>query len=75
MEEMGVVTVERFHVKEGESPQNVPLHTGMTLENLIISLKLPEEPEVVMVNGGYVTRDYQLRDGDRVTIMPFLSGG
>jgi len=72
---MGVVTVERFHVKDGESPQNVALQGGMTLEDLISSLELPEEPEVVMVNGGYVTRDYRLRDGDRVTIMPFLSGG
>jgi len=74
-EQIGAVTVERFHVKEGESPQSVALQNGMTLEHLIDSLKLPEEPEVVMVNGAYVAQDYQLRDGDRVTIMPFLSGG
>ena len=72
---MGVVTVERFHVREGDSPQKVTFGNGTSLEDLVRSLELPEEPEVVMVNGGYVAQDYQLQDGDWVTIMPFLSGG
>ncbi len=72
---MGVVTVERFHVREGESPMEVTFQNGMTLEDFIESLKLPQEPEAVIVNGTYVPQDYKLQNGDRVSIMPFLSGG
>lgn len=72
---MGVVTVERFHVKEGDSPVEVAFQNGMTLEDFIESLKLSQEPEAVIVNGTYVAPDYRLQDGDRVSILPVLSGG
>ena len=72
---MGVVTVKMFHVRGDDSPLEVALLNGMTLEDLIESLKLPNEPEAVIVNGTYVAQDYQLQNGDRVTILPFLSGG
>jgi sulfur carrier protein ThiS len=75
IEEMGVVTVKMFHVRDDDSPLEVALQNGMTLEDLIKSLKLPQEPEAVIVNGTYVAQDYQLQNGDRVTILPFLSGG
>jgi sulfur carrier protein ThiS len=64
-----------FHVRDDDSPLEVALQNGMTLEDLIKSLKLPQEPEAVIVNGTYVAQDYQLQNGDRVTILPFLSGG
>ena len=72
---MGVVTVEMLHGRDDESPLRVTLQDGMTLEDLVRSLELPQEPEVAMVNGAYVTQDYELRNGDRVSILPFLSGG
>jgi len=72
---MGVVTVKMFHVRDDDSPLEVALQNGMTLEDLIESLKLPNEPEAVIVNGTYVAQDYRLQNGDRVTILPFLSGG
>jgi len=72
---MGVVTVKMFHVRDDDSPLEVAFQNGMTLEDLIKSLKLPQEPEAVIVNGTYVAQDYQLQNGDRVTILPFLSGG
>lgn len=71
----GVVTVEMVPVKSEDSRLEVILREGMTLEDLIDSLKLPPEKEVVIVNGMYVKPDYPLKDGDVVSIFPFLTGG
>jgi sulfur carrier protein ThiS len=74
-ERTGVVIVEILPVADGDSLIKVPLRSGLTLESLLEELKLPEEKEVVMVNGAYVKPDYLLRDGDRVSVFPFMSGG
>jgi sulfur carrier protein ThiS len=73
--EMGVVTVELYPVKDGNSLLRVALQDGMTLDDLMESLRLSQEPDAVIVNGIYVKPDYRLQDGDRVSIFPILSGG
>jgi sulfur carrier protein ThiS len=74
-ESSGVVIVEILPVADDDSLIKVPLRPGLTLESLQEELKLPEEKEVVMVNGAYVKPDYLLQDGDRVSVFPFMSGG
>ena len=75
IEEMGVVTVEMVPVRDDDSLLKVALVEGMTLEDLIKGLTLPQQLEVALVNGAYVSTDYPLKDGDRVSIFPVLSGG
>ena len=70
-----IVVVEILPVTDDDSIITVALRPGMTLESLVDELRLPEEKEVVMVNGAYVRPDYVLRDGDRVSVFPFMSGG
>jgi sulfur carrier protein ThiS len=75
IEEEGFVTLEIFPVRAGNPLRKVTLRRGMTLEDLIESLELPENTEAVIVNGVYVKPDYLLQDGDRVSVFPFMSGG
>ncbi len=67
--------MELFPGRENSSVHRVGLRDGMTLDDLMIGLELPENTEVVIVNDIYVKPDYLLQDGDRVTIFPFLAGG
>jgi sulfur carrier protein ThiS len=75
VKERGSVIVELFPGRENSSVHRVGLRDGMTLDDLMIGLELPENTEVVIVNDIYVKPDYLLQDGDRVTIFPFLAGG
>ena len=68
------VTVETFPAWRGPT-RSVPLDEGMTLEELLTSLAIPGDTEAVLVNGMYVKPEYRLQRGDRVTVIPFLSGG
>ena len=70
-----MVTVETFPAWRGGPPLKVALQPGMTLDDLIEDLHLPGDTEAVMVNGVYVKPDYRLKDGDRVIVIPFMSGG
>lgn len=70
-----VVTVETFPARGSGSVVKVPLRDGMTLDDLIEILSLPGNTEAVMVNGVYVRPDHRLQNGDRVIIIPFMSGG
>jgi sulfur carrier protein ThiS len=74
-EKRGTVSVERLPARAGGAPLNVPLAPGMTLDDLLQSLAVPGDTEAVLVNGIYVRPDYRLQDGDRVMIIPFMSGG
>ena len=47
----------------------------MTLDDLLESLGIPADTEAVIVNGVYVRPDYRLQDGDKVVVIPFMSGG
>ena len=69
------VTVETFPARRGRPLVKVPLRDGMTLDDLIECLHLPGDTEAVMVNGVHVRPDYRLEDGDRVIVIPFMSGG
>jgi sulfur carrier protein ThiS len=73
-EEQSMVTVETFPSWRGPTAE-VPLRAGMTLEDLLHSLDVPGDTEAVLVNGAYVKPDYRLRHGDRVIVIPFMSGG
>jgi sulfur carrier protein ThiS len=66
------VTVETF---PGRSLVAVPLGAGMTLRELTDSLQIPGDTEAVIVNGTYVKPEYRLQNGDRVVVIPFMSGG
>ena len=69
------VTVEMFPVRPGDSPLAVTLTDGLTLDDLVESLSIPGNTEAVIVNGVYVSPGYLLKDGDKVRVIRFMSGG
>ena len=75
LEETATVRVETFPARAGRPPVEVPLTDGLTLGELTDRLDIPGNTEAVMVNSGYVRPDYRLQPGDRVVIIPFMSGG
>ncbi len=70
--ERSEVTVETF---PGRNVATIPFADGMTLRDLTDNLALPGDTEAVIVNGTYVKPDYRLQNGDRVVVIPFMSGG
>ena len=70
-----IVRVETFPARAGHRCLDVPLTEGMTLDDLLEGLNIPGDTEAVIVNGVYVRPNYQLRPGDLVQVIPFLSGG
>ena len=74
-EEDNIVTVETVPARPGRPKLRVPLTDGMTLSDLTEIVDVPGDAEAVMVNGGHVKPDYRLQNGDRVVIIPFMSGG
>ena len=68
------VIVETFPAWRGPT-RDVPIEDGTTLHELLELLKVPGDTEAVMVNGAYVKPDYRLQPGDRVIVIPFMSGG
>jgi sulfur carrier protein ThiS len=68
------VIVETFPAWRGPTTE-VPIRAGMTLEELLQQLNVPADTEAVVVNGAYVKPDYRLRNGDRIRVIPFMSGG
>ncbi len=73
-DDKATVTVETLPASRGPV-RNVPLRHGMTLDDLLECLAIPSNTEAVLVNGAYVKPEYLLQDGDRVTVIPFMSGG
>lgn len=69
------VTVETFPPRRGYPARTLPLREGMTLGELMEILQVPGDAEAVMVNDVYVKPDHRLKDGDRVRVIPFISGG
>jgi sulfur carrier protein ThiS len=69
-----VVTVETLPSWRGPV-RSVPLRDGMTIDDLLEQLKVPSDTEAVLVNGTYVRPGYRLQSGDRVMVIPFMSGG
>jgi molybdopterin converting factor small subunit len=53
------------------------LSGGATIDDLVLtSLQLPDrEVAITLVNGLYQTRNYQLAEGDQVSIWPPIAGG
>ena len=68
------VTVEIFPAWRGPT-RAVPFREGTTLDDLLEALEIPGDTEAVLVNGTYAEPDYRLQSGDRVTVIPFMSGG
>ncbi len=68
------VIVEIFPAWRGPTTA-VPLTQDLTLDELLVRLDIPGDTEAVMVNGEYTKPDYRLQPGDRVVIIPFMSGG
>jgi sulfur carrier protein ThiS len=73
-DDAAVVIVETFPAWRGPT-QSVPLGEATTLEELLRRLAVPGDTEAVLVNGAYVKPEYRLQRGDRVTVIPFISGG
>jgi sulfur carrier protein ThiS len=52
------------------------LEPGITIAEIIASLKLPPEiPKVIIVNGYHVQADHVPEEGDVISIFPPLAGG
>jgi sulfur carrier protein ThiS len=69
------VTVEMFPARPGEAPLVITLTEAMTLDDLVDDLNIPADTEAVIVNNAYEAPDYRLKDGDRVRVIRFTSGG
>lgn len=68
------VTIEIFpHWRGPKTIMSVP--EGMLLDDLLESIQVAADTEAIMVNGTYVKPDYRLQHGDRVMVIPFMSGG
>jgi len=60
----------------GFSEKDIEVPAGTTVEGLIASIGLPpERPRIVTLNGGAVTLDAILAEGDKVAVSPIYSGG
>lgn len=54
----------------------IELEDNSNINDLIEKLEIPpEQNKVVLVNGRDVKKDYELSDGDRVSIYNLLAGG
>lgn len=73
--ENATVIVETFPARPGRPPVEVRLTGGMTLGELTDRLEIPGDTEAVVVNGVHVRPGYLLQPGDRVLVIPFMSGG
>ncbi|MEB3774883.1 MAG: MoaD/ThiS family protein [Desulfurococcales archaeon] len=75
---MGTALVKYFGFLAGEYGREVTVEVGdgARLEDVV---KLPEgysiDDMVVLVNGKPVKKDYIVRPGDVVSVMPHISGG
>ena len=69
------VMVETFPPRSGYPHREVPLRDGMTLGDLMDLLQLPGDTEAVIVNDVVARPDHRLQDGDRVRVIPYMSGG
>lgn len=59
-----------------DSDNTMVVSEGATLENLLTVLEIPlDKPKVILVNKIARRLDYQLREGDEVSIFAFLVGG
>ena len=68
------ITVETFPAWRGPTT-TMPVREGTMLDELLQTLDIPSDTEAVMVNGAYVKPHYRLQHGDRVIVIPFMSGG
>ena len=75
MDKAPTVIVETCPPRNCRPVVEVPLREGMTLDELIETLQLPNDTEAVIVNNAIVRPSYRLQDGDRVKVIPFMSGG
>ncbi len=73
-EEDITITVETFPAWRGPTT-TMTVRRGMPLDDLLRHLAVPGDTEAVMVNGVYVKPEYRLQHGDRVIVIPFMSGG
>ena len=78
-----VVTVRLHTILQRQTPQgvlrnlDVELPVGSTVGDLLGQLEIELGPEALLlvVNGRLVEVDHILKPGDRVNLMPALSGG
>lgn len=59
----------------GRSPRAFTLDEGASVDDIIGSLGLPDEPRIVFVNGKHAEESDVLTDGDRLAIFPPVAGG
>lgn len=56
--------------------ENREYQSGTTVKSIIEELDLPEDDiGATLVNGRHVEEDYQLQDGDTLSIFPLVGGG
>ena len=78
-----VVEVQLHTILQRQTPQgnlrrlDVHLPQGCAIQDLLDELEIELAPDALLlvVNGRMVEVDYILSDGDRVNLMPALSGG
>ena len=59
----------------GRHARTIELAHGTTIEDVIASLGLPDQPRVVFVNNRHAEECAPLNDGDRLAIFPPVAGG
>ena len=59
-----------------ECPEKFPVKKGITLNDLVIELKIPmNNVKLIFINGRKQDLDYLLKDGERVGLFPPVGGG
>ena len=59
----------------GRSPRAFTLDDGTSVDAVIASLGLPDEPRIVFLNGRHAEEPDILHEGDRLAIFPPVAGG
>ena len=80
---MAIVEVYLHTILQRETPQGfekqiqASLPDGSKMADLLRSLNIDLDPAhmLLVVNGKVVELDHELRDGDKINLMPALSGG
>ena len=66
----------RYMPESWKDASTVEVREGMTVKELLESIKVPlDAVKVVFVNGVHARGDETLREGDRVGVFPPVAGG
>jgi sulfur carrier protein ThiS len=73
-ETVEVIPVGRLKRRLG-GQERINVEPGQTVDALVAALAIDTRPVAIMVNGHRAAKEYVLRPGDEVKLLPLISGG